>query len=82
MHIQIVIKSTQFMYIYTHIHAGCLATLDTADEKPHKDPPRTEEADDKVEEMVGRIPLNHCGVYLDMSKGDKLLQNCKRTYYM
>ena len=41
------------------------ATVDTADYEPYEDPPRAEERDDAVEEVVGSVPFHiRCGVHL------------------
>ena len=37
---------------------SCLATVDAADAHPDENPPRAEDADDAVEEVVGTVIVN------------------------
>ena len=43
-----------------------LATMDKAYDKPNKDPPRTEQANDEVQNVVRTIPIVHINNYVDL----------------
>ena len=59
-------KSEHIMYMYCQVHrflrqqAKLSTAVDAAYAEPNKDPPRAEQRDDTVEEMVGRISLHVC----------------------
>lgn len=59
-------KSEHIMYMYSQVHrflrqqAKLSTAVDAAYAEPNKDPPRAEQRDDTVEEMVGRISLHVC----------------------